>query len=143
MSEQPSSPWPNLNDFLGKGLQKGEIFAFMSRPPEQLPQEDLEEIERRAYAIVNRRGRRYPKATNHWKKASITFATHNLMVQSNPLGLDVRVYMGRPDRRGVRLFELAWQKRAADNKLTHRADKARIALRLLRDLMILDDLADV
>lgn len=126
------SPWPMPN-----GLLKGEMIGFMT-VPKKLSPEELDEFELRAYALLNRRGVRHTEA-----KALTTFETDYLQLVNSDSSFVVRVCDRRPTSSGIMLFEQAWRKHKATNDVEHHPDEARIALQHMRDLMVLEDLADL
>jgi hypothetical protein len=128
--------WPPSNEL---GLLKGEIFCIVSRPPEQLTPEETEELERRAYAILNKMGSEGRAPTT--KEPGIVYQTMQLIISSSDNRLEVR-HAGPPSKHGVHCFQLAYQKRKTDNVVLTYVEKGRLALTAMRKLMILDDLAD-
>jgi len=114
----------------------------MSAPPKKLSPEELEELERRTNALLNRRGVRYENAISYWRRSSLFFETGYLMLVSNDSSVEVRVG-DDPDVNGMVVYAEAYTKKKATNVSTHHYVTAKIALQLMRDLMVLDDLSDV
>ena len=115
----------------------------MAKAPKQLTTEELDEFEVRTYALLNRRGTRNPSAKG-WRSYAVVFETPYLQLVSMGHQITVRVCDRRPrNPGGVLLYEQAWQKDKASSKIVHHYQKAKIALQHMRDLMVLDDLADV
>jgi len=128
--------WPPSKDL---GLMKGKVYCIMSRPPEQLTSEEKSELEQRAYAILNRMGRKGRAPTT--KEPGIIYQTAQLMLASSDSRIEVR-YAGPPFKDGMYLFHLAYAKTKVDNAVASNVEKGRLALKAMRQLMILDDMAD-
>jgi len=127
--------WPPSKDL---GLMKGKVYCVMSRPPEQLTPEEKSELERRAYAILNRMGRKGRTPTT--KEPGIIYQTAQLTLASSDSRIEVRY--ASPFKDGVCIFQLAYAKTKVDNAVASNAEKGRLALKAMRQLMILDDMAD-
>lgn len=135
--------WPTLDELLTRGLPKGELYCFMSATPKKLKPDELDEFERRAYALINRRGVRDPNARELWRRNSTVFETDYLMLVNQDLHFVARVCDRVPDSNGIMLFRQAWIKTKATNVVEHRYSIAKIALQHMRDLMVLEDLASL
>lgn len=134
------SPWPSPPS----GLLKGEVYAFMSPPPKKLSPEELEEFELRAYALIRRRGVIDLSSPQRWRRDAIVFETDYLQLVNQGHQFVARVCDRRPmNPSGIMLYQQAWLKNKATNAIDHRYELAKVALQHMRDLMVLEDLANL
>jgi hypothetical protein len=115
----------------------------MAKTRKQLSEEELDEFELRAYALLNRRGVRDTNSKTRWRRYALIYETPYLQLASQGHQIVVRVCDRRPRVDGLMLYEQAWRKDKAANTIEHVYDKAKVALQHMRDLMILDDLASL
>ncbi|MGE3483393.1 MAG: hypothetical protein AB7L09_01550 [Nitrospira sp.] len=112
----------------------------MSKAPKKLPQEDLDEIERRALGVLARMGVREDTSPLRWRREATIYQNTDLMLVLTPKGLVVRVRFSH-SLTGMDVFQLAYSKDNETSSVEHVYRPAETALQQLRTIMVLEDLS--
>jgi hypothetical protein len=107
--------------------------------PSPISQTELAEIELRARRLIRTDGKEDRRSTFQYGKEARVFETTSIRILSATDYMEIR-YAGAPVG-WIALYELAW--RRMHNNLVEHTALVVPALKVMRQLMILDDLADV